>query len=118
LDIGLLLEQESRIKGLTFDNSFKTSAKGVWFCSVLIIVSKCVKSRCHFLYLMAIMSYCVDIYNNYWYEFGFYFWHLSFCFHEETTKSNPFCTCFKTIVKSQQPSASKYLWFVTTWIKS
>jgi hypothetical protein len=37
---------------LTFDNSFKTSAKGVWFCSVLIIVSKCVKSRCHFLYLM------------------------------------------------------------------
>jgi hypothetical protein len=29
LDIGLLLEQESRIKGLTFDNSFKTSAKGV-----------------------------------------------------------------------------------------
>lgn len=73
---------------LTFDNSFKTSGKGVWFYSVLIIVSKCVKSRCHFLYIMAIMSYCVDIYNNYWYEFGFYFWHLSFCFHEETAKKD------------------------------
>jgi hypothetical protein len=73
---------------LTFDNSFKTSAKGVWFYSVLIIASKCVKSRCYFLYIVAIISYYVHIYNNYWYEFGFYFWHLSFCFHEQTAKKD------------------------------
>ena len=29
--------------------------------------------------------------------------------YENQIKSNPFCTCFKTIVKSQQPSASNYL---------